>query len=105
MALIPGIQFPGRDWIIPPLSLGDLEVMQNRIAALEKGAIDKETVRTVIDATFAALKRNYPDLSREDVAGALDLGNMMDVIAAVMDVSGVRRKELDEKKSQVSLNP
>ncbi len=95
---IPGIPFPNRpEWIIPPLSLGALELLQERIGKLEAGSVDPENIRTIVDATHAALVRNYPALTREEVASEIDLGNMMDVIAAVMDVSGVRRKALEDE--------
>lgn len=95
MALIPGIRFPGRDWIIPPLSLGDLEVLQERLSELRPGATDVGSIRTIVDAAHAAVRRNYPDVTREQVADAVDLGNMIDVIEAVMDVAGVKRKSLE----------
>ncbi|ENT1749659.1 hypothetical protein CAA71_002200, partial [Neisseria gonorrhoeae] len=41
----------------------------------------------------AALKRNYPDLTREEAADLIDIGNMNEVFAAVMDVSGLKRRE------------
>jgi hypothetical protein len=107
MALIQGIPFPGReDWIIPPLALGDLETMQERIGGLQVGAIDPASIGTIIDAAHAALKRNYPQLNRADVAAAIDLGNMVEVVQSVMDVAGVKRRELDaEKKAAADLKP
>jgi hypothetical protein len=106
MALIPGIPFPGlKGWVIPPLALGDLETLQDRIGVLQDGAIDPQSISTIIDATHAALKRNYPELTRADVANEIDLGNMMDVIGAVMDVAGVKRRALDEKKAVAVTSP
>lgn len=106
MALIQGIPFPGReDWIIPPLSLGALEVLQERIGKLQAGATDPESIKTIVDATHSALKRNYPELSRAEVAEAVDLGNMVEVIQSVMDVAGVKRAELAEKKAAAVTSP
>lgn len=85
----------GDVYTVPPLSLGDFELLQDRLGSLKVGAIDKESVGTVIDATFASLKRNYPEMTRETVAGMIDLENMVDVIEAVMDVSGAKRKALE----------
>lgn len=86
---------------IPPLSLGDLELLQDRMGTLQVGATDAQSVGTVIDATHAALKRNYPELTRQEVAGLIDIANMGDVLECVMDVSGAKRKA-DEaaKKAQ-----
>ena len=63
-----------------------------------------EFCKTIVDATHAALKRNYPDLTRADVAELVDLGNMVEVIQSVMDVAGVKRAEL-EKKASAATSP
>lgn len=92
----------GADYVVPPLSLGALEQLQERIAAFTGDASNKEQVATAIDATFAALKRNYPDLTRQDVAELIDLGNMGEVFEAVMDVSGMKRKAVEQGEAQGS---
>lgn len=66
--------------LIPPIALGDFEQLQERL----KGVPD---VTTVIDATFAALKRNYPEMTRDQVAQLIDMGNKNAVFQAVMGVS------------------
>ena len=92
--MIAGITFDfgdDRRLIIAPLSLGTLEAMRERIEKLQ-GAADPASVSTVIDLAHASLKRNYPSMSREDVAELVDVGNMGDLVDAAMDVSGIRRK-------------
>lgn len=98
---IPGIDFDfgGETFTVPPLALGDLELLQERLGAVQVGSLDAASVSTVIDSTLAALKRNYPDMTRERVAGLVDLSNMADVMLCVMDVAGVRRKEIDAGKA------
>lgn len=86
----------GDDYIIPPISLGALEQLQDRIASFTGNANDKEQISTVVDAAFSALRRNYPEITREAVAEMIDLGNMIEVFGAVMDVSGLKRKEIEE---------
>lgn len=80
------------DYEIPPIALGDLERLQDRLAAYQ-GGIDTESIATVIDVAHAALKRNYPEISRAEVGSLVDVGNMAEVFEAVMDVSGLKRKE------------
>lgn len=84
----------GKDYILPPLTLGALEDFQDRIAAMSEGGLDKETVATTIDVALASLKRNYPEMTREIVRDLIDLEVMAEVFEAVMDVSGLRRKAL-----------
>lgn len=82
----------GTDYVVPPLSLGAMEQLQDRMAAFTGDISDKQQVATAIDALHAALRRNYPDLERAQVAELIDVGNMFDAFEAVMDVSGARRK-------------
>lgn len=92
---IPGVEFPfpGKPLVIPPLALGDLEQLLDGINAVMAGNMDKGGIATVIDATHAALRRNYPDMERKEVADMLDLRNMRDVLNAVMGASGLEVTE------------
>jgi len=91
------IELGGTIYTIAPLPLGALEQMEEA-GVIVNGAVSstaKQTT-TVIDAAYCALRRNYPDMTREFVADELvDVGNMAEVFAAVMDVSGALRKSLE----------
>ena len=95
-ALIPGVRFDfgGERWyVVPPLALGVLEVMQAQLNEVPMlSATDPAAVRTMIDATHAALSRNYPDITKEIVGTLVDLGNMPEVFQCLMDVGGVKRR-------------
>lgn len=86
----------GDEYVVPPLTLGALEVMQDRIAAVHSNGFTKDSIAAIIDCAHASMKRNYPELTREAVAEMLDLENMMEVFDSVMDVSGVKRKKQEE---------
>lgn len=90
---IPGLRvvLAGREFVVPPLSLGQVEQLRERISAVQ-AAPDAQSISTILDAATAALQRNYPELKREEVAELIDVGNMMEVFGAVMDVSGLKRK-------------
>jgi hypothetical protein len=91
----------GQKYIVPPLSLGSLELLQDRLEALQKDSpTSPESIRTIIDATHAALLRNYPDLARETVANLIDVSNMHDVMASVLDIAGLKRKAIAEGKQK-----
>ena len=85
----------GVEYIIPPIALGALEQLQDRIGQFTGNVSDKGQVATVIDAAYSAMKRNYPDLTREAVADMIDVGNIAEVFESVMDVSGLKRKALE----------
>lgn len=87
--------FDGRTLIIPPLSLGAMEQLQGRLETMGEHITKPEYIATVVDSVHAALQRNYPDMTREEVAGLLDLQNMQEVMACVFDVGGVKRKALE----------
>ena len=81
----------GKEYVIPPLSLGALDQLKDRVGQFDKLPF-AEQVTTTIDAAHAALKRNYPELTHDDVGELVDVGNMMDVFQALMDVSGMQRR-------------
>lgn len=94
--MIPGVSldFGGaRVFLVPPLSLGALELLQERLALLPTlTSTDPEAVRTLIDATLMALQRNYPGITRAEVAELVDLSNMGEVYECLMDVAGMKRR-------------
>lgn len=94
---VKGIPVPlgGEALVVPPLALGALEQLQDRIANFQGDIRDKEQIATVLDAAHAALKRNYPEITRDRVGELVDLENMAEVFEAVMDVSGLKRKALE----------
>jgi hypothetical protein len=87
------VTLDGEDLIMPPLSLGALEQLGESLATYNGDVRDKAQVAVVIDVAHSALKRNYPDMTREQVAEKIGLENMQDVMEAAMDVSGLKRKE------------
>jgi len=94
--MVPGVElsFGGIKRTVPPLSLGALEALQERIAKF-KGGFDRESVATVIDAVHACLCRNYHGITREFVAQSLDMANMFTFMNAAMNISGLTPKELN----------
>ena len=94
--MIKGIdmELGGKVWTIPPLNLGALEGLEARLQNFT-GGLDAASISLVLDAAFMALRRNYRDISREQVAEIVDVANMEAVMEAVMDVSGLKRKTLE----------
>lgn len=87
----------GTAYIVPPLSLGALEQLLPRINEFKTNPNNIQDISVVVDAAHSALKRNYPDLVRETVADAIGLENMMEVFEAIMDISGMKRKEAEAR--------
>jgi hypothetical protein len=78
-------------FVVPPLNLRSLQEFGDRLATFN-GGIDAESQGMVVDAAWHALRRNYPDITRDQLLDMIDLGNMQAIMEAVMDVSGLRRK-------------
>lgn len=82
----------GHNYIVPPLALGDVELLYDRLVALDsEPVIGGSSVGTIIDAVHRALARNYV-CTRERVASLIDLGSMNEAIGVVMDVAGIKRR-------------
>ncbi len=109
MELIPGVSFDfggGRTYIIPPLSLGALRRLQGSLAELSNAsALAPATLDTVVHATLAGLKRNYPYITEDEVAELIDVGNMHDVVACLLDVTGLKRKAQEAERDAAKNQP
>jgi len=92
--MIPGVAvtMAGQDWIIPPLTLGQLRSLMPEVRQLtEIGASMGETqINVLIEIVTAALQRNYPETTPEKVENLLDLGNASAVLNAVLTGSGLK---------------
>jgi hypothetical protein len=84
----------GRDWTVPPLTLGQLRLLMPKVRQLsEIGAQMGETqIAVLVEIVAAALQRNYPDVTAETVEDLLDLGNAGPVLNAVLTGSGLRSR-------------
>lgn len=91
--MIPGvtIEMGGREWTVPPLTLGQLRRLMPKITALAEigAAIGETEIGMLIDIVAAALNRNYPEVTAEMLGEMLDLGNAGRVLNAVLSGSGL----------------
>lgn len=99
------IELGGEQYVVPPIALGALEQLQSRLAGFSGDVSDAAQVSTVIDAAHAALRRNYPQLTRDAVADLIDVSNMAEVFEAVMDISGLKRRSHEEKRQPGETQP
>jgi len=86
----------GRDFTVPPLSLKSVRKLAPKLRAITSmGDIPTdEEMDTVVEVVHSAIVRNYQEITAEEVEGFLDLGNLKDVLLAVLGVSGfVQGKE------------
>lgn len=99
------IELGGVDYTIPPLNLAALERFQDRLEQYS-GGLDKQSVTFVIEVAHAAIKRNYPEMTVEELKELIDLGNIHTVFGAVMNVSGlVARQDMGEALAPAASEP
>lgn len=89
--MIPGreIKIGDKVYVMPALTLGMLELYQDRIDAFQNGEVSSKSWTTVIDVVHSALKRNYPEMDRSVVTENLELRDIGGLFEKLMDVSGV----------------
>jgi hypothetical protein len=90
--MIPGVTIVmgGIDWVVPPLTLGQLRRLASTISAVD-GADREVAISAMIRIVTEAMSRNYPEITDEAVSELLDLGNTRDVVSAVLANSGLRQ--------------
>ena len=95
--MIPGVvvAMGGRDWLVPPLTLGQLRQLMPKVQQLtEIGASMGETqIGVLVEIVAAALQRNYPEATPDMVENLLDLGNASAVLNAVLTGSGLKLRD------------
>jgi hypothetical protein len=95
--MIPGVTITmgGRDWLVPPLTLGQLRRLMPRVRQLTEidASMGEVQIGVLVEIVTAALQRNYPDATAETVENLLDLGNAGTVLNAVLTGSGLRLRD------------
>lgn len=85
------VTLAGTEYTVPPLNLKALRTLMPQIGLLSAFAMSDAHVDAAIKVLHAAMVRNYPAMSEDDVADLIDLGNLQVVIEAVMNVSGLAK--------------
>src|SRR5437870_2109079 len=95
--MIPGVTITmgGQDWLVPPLTLGQLRRLMPRVRQLTEidASMSEVQIGVLVEIVASALQRNYPDATAEMVENLLDLGNAGTVLNAVLTGSGLRLRE------------
>lgn len=96
----------GGEWVtlgldeyrVPPLGFRDLQDLAGDIQALSRigGHPTLEQMRGVARIAHAAIKRNYPAVTEDEVLDALDLGNYQAVLGAVLKIAGFEQAKPGE---------
>jgi hypothetical protein len=77
----------GQEFVVPPLTLGQLRRFLPRIkelAGVAGGDMGEPQLAMLIEIVTAAVQRNYPELTIDRAADLLDLGNAVPVLNAIL---------------------
>jgi hypothetical protein len=90
---IPGtaLNLGGHEFIMPALNLDAYQSVEENIKKIgDVGDLSKE-LANAIPIVHAALLRNYPEITVEDVRGLMDFGNVSACLAAVVKVNELKQ--------------
>lgn len=89
MTLIPGkeITLGGQQYIVAPLNGTAIKQYRKDINAVKLGTLPD--IELVIKLAHASLKRNYPEITLEQVEDIVDYGNYFTLWDALLNVSGL----------------
>lgn len=86
------LELGGTKYVFPPLSLGAIEMLQEKITEVTVNAASGNMltqIGSIIDISLASLKRNYPEITREQVADMIDISNIESIFVNIMSTSGM----------------
>lgn len=83
----------GRDWVVPPLSVKQAKTLWPKILDMDAG-ITKDNLPDkhdkMIEVIHAAMSRNYPSLTVEEVEDLVDLKSIRRLVPIVMGQEGIK---------------
>ena len=87
---IPGtpLNLSGVEFLMPPLNLDQVQQFEAIIPTLGQKPTLRENIEEALPVLHAALSRNYPDLTVEELRALIDLGNFGPACEALTSSSG-----------------
>lgn len=92
--MIPGteITLGEKKYTMPPLNLFAIEKHDAFFKRVVSGGVKMEVgsddLKALGDVVYLSLRRNYPDITADDVKQNIDLSNMLAIFTAAMGVQG-----------------
>lgn len=92
------IQLGKKNYIIPALSIKSIRRLRNDIDKIAgKNITSDESIDAVLNIIHEAIKRNYPDITKEHLEDVVDLGNMNLIIEIVLNQSGLTKTRVEDQ--------
>ena len=95
------VRMGDKQYKVAPLNFKALRELADSVAVLksvEPGAMPTgQQMAVLVQLAHASLKRNYPDITEDDVADNLDFSNFAAVLGAVMGASALTGLEVPKQ--------
>lgn len=79
------IRIPGHELVLPELAFGALRALEDDIRKLRDASTpEEEKLSIMYSVVEAALKRHYPEVTRDDVVTAFSLRNLKEGLAGAL---------------------
>lgn len=89
----PSISLHGREFILSPLTLGDLRKLESALFGVEKSAANGfSSMLSLVPVIHASLSKLHPQIALEELEELLDLNSFTDVLDRVLHLSGLKRQ-------------
>jgi tRNA-dihydrouridine synthase len=83
----------GTEYVVPPLNIKQIRTMKDDIDNLRiTNSGDIDSFSNGLRVIQAAMSRNYPEITFEQLEEIIDLGNYKNVVLAIMGQSGLIQK-------------
>jgi hypothetical protein len=100
------ISMGGKKWLVPPLNLKFLRKNSERLAQYQGvSAASPDSVDMALEIIQAALSRNYPEITSDVLLEIVDMGNVQQIMEAIMGISGLERVSGEAWKGSVESQP
>lgn len=97
--MIPGtpVTIGGKKYLMPPLNINSMKLHKPTLVRLMKGAVSgdidpvtavESDLEELTGVIHSALKRNYPELTIEDLGEHIDLANIQELVQTAIKTSG-----------------
>ena len=85
------VKMGGKDWTVPALTFKQVRTLLPKLTTIPANAVvlTPEQMEVVTEVIHAAVSRNYPEITPDDIDDMLDLRNVQTILLAVMGQSGL----------------
>jgi hypothetical protein len=79
----------GKSYIVPPLSMPAARLLLPKIASLKSadGLPQPEHIDAVLEVALAAIQRNYPDITADELEELIDVTNIVPLFRAALGLA------------------